>query len=682
LEYGDLYGDYIQSYDAEIYIKGTSQVKKKNFLLRYAPDFLYLKGAGNNNLTESFVDVHFESPNFFIQQIKAVNGSHLNINDIQNRVMPFLNINIYNPSLFNNQILSPEIKDAHKYYRFEYVSCTDTLNLRIHKIEIIPLIKSPKLLSGYINIVDEVWTIFSMDITGRSDFYTFRVETEFGLQNNDFLLPQKTTITFQIKLLGNEVINRYFSSYHYSSLSKRETKEKVTNYDLSDYFKIQIDSISVIKDSIFWEKNRPIELTSYEKEIYAGKTNEKKSQDQKEPNALALFANKSWRFSQGIITPRRFIFDNTRLNYSGLLNPLKIDYSKTNGISYWQQFRLNKQFSDKQEIQFSPRVGLLFQRKEAFFNTPTRWVFQPSKFGEIYFNFENRNQAFSSKIINEINEKLKNNQDTINFNDFNLEYYKHYHLALHSRYEALNGLLLRIGLDYDWYNPIKSKDSLMIQPPPDDTFDIISDKYRTFSPTLGIVWTPGQYYRIKNRKKEYVGSRYPTFSIDYCRGIKSFLNSNSDYERIEIDVQQNIPVGMMNSFQYYVGAGCFTNTQSVYFADFKNFARNNFPVSWGDPIGGVFHLLSGEWYNASNFYIQAHCMYESPFALSKLFRKLTRDIFDERFFFSQLYTPALRNYTELGYGIGNFLGNAGVFVSFKNGEYESVGFKFTFELGK
>jgi hypothetical protein len=288
-------------------------------------------------------------------------------------------------------------------------------------------------------------------------------------------------------------------------------------------------------------------------------------------------------------------------------------------------------------------------------------------------------------MIDKINKEMP---DTIIFDDFDLEYFRHFHLELKSKYELSNGLLASAGIDLDWYNPVKSKNTqsplkkLQQEKIDEDILDIVSNKYSAFAPTFELIWTPHQYYRINGKKKEYVGSSYPTFSMEYSRGVKDFFSTNSDYERIEADIQQKIPIGLMNSFQYYIGGGWFTKTHSVYFADFKRFQRRNFPESWNDPIGGVFHLLDGEWYNLSNSYLQAHFMYETPFAVLRLFKGVTKDILTERFYISQLYTPNLPCYTEAGFGVGNFFVNAGIFISLEQGKYQSFGAKAVFELGR
>lgn len=681
LEHRDYYGQYISEYDANVYIKGSNHVKKKNILYKYAPDILYLDRKGQNTFVESLAQVHFSSPNFFTQQIIAINGTKMSANDIQERVMQFLNVNIYNPTIFNDKILFPAVEDAARYYRFEYISQQDTLDHTIHKIRIIPKIRSQKLISGYIYIVDRLWSVFKFEMKGQWEFSQFWVETEFGMPDKDFLLPLNTRIAFDMKLLGNEVMNYYFSSFEYTSVKKYDPdiESPQKGYDLSDYFSVYIDSFPIIKDEEFWEENRPVPLTSYEEIIV-----EENRQKEQNRDTTSIPSKNSWIFARGIITPKRFKYNDANFRYSGLINPFKLAYSKRDGIVYWQQLRSSKRFNNGKELRITPNVGILFQKRELYFNTPVGFLFDPLRFGEVNFNFGNRNQSYNSKIINMINEQVP---DSINFDDFDLEYYKHYRLNLNGKYEISNGLLVEGGISYDWYKPVQSKDEDTPQlrksfEVDDDIVDIIEDQYRSFAPVVSLTWTPCQYYRINGKKKEYVGSRFPTFSVEYARGIEGIFRSSSDYERIEADIQQKIPLGLMSSLQYYIGGGLFTNTESIYFADFTKFQRRNIPESWDDPIGGVFHLLGGEWYNASASYVQAHFMYESPFAILRLFRGVTKDIVKERIYLSQLYTPALPCYTELGYGVGNFLGNVGIFVSFERGLYKSLGVKFAFELGR
>ncbi len=676
----EIYGNYIREYDANAYIKGNTKIIKRNFLFRFAPDFLYMDKKNDTTLVETLVDIHFRSPNHFTQKIHAINGTNLDTDELQHRVMQFLNVNIYNPTSFNDEVLMPVTQNAFRYYRFEYISTLDTLGHTIFKIRVTPKIKSRNLISGHLYIVDQLWTILRIDVRGKSEFLSYRVKTNFGLPEKDFLLPLQTEVSLKLNVLGNELETQYASFFEYLSVIKYDEKEKrkKINYDLSDYFNVQMDSLPVIKDSLFWTENRPIPLTEEEKTIVESWSQAGAVSD----STVQTSKKRSWNFARGLFIPKRFEYNATQFRYSGLLNPFKFAYTKLDGVVYWQQLKLNKVFESGQGIMFRPDIGFVFERKEVYFNTPLTWSFQPRNMGQIELSLGNRNMAYSSKVIDQINEEVP---DSIDFDDFNLEYYKHYYITLQGQRELTNGLLFYLGADYLLYEPVKKGGA----DPEDfrtgmdeDIIDLVDNDYRSFTPLFGFIWTPGQYYRMNGKQKEYLGSRFPTFSFEYARGISGVLQSNSHYERIEGDVQQKIPLGLLRSVQYYAGAGCFTNTESVYFADFKKFTKRNFPRAWDDPIGGVFHLLDGNWYNASDSYIQAHAMYEAPFMLLYLFRGVTRDVLKERFYLSQLYTPALPSYTEVGYGVGNHLINVGAFVSFNKGEYESFGFKFAFELGR
>lgn len=676
----ELYGKYIVEYNARAYIKGTTQVLSKNILLRFAPDFFTLDKKNDNTFLETIADIHFQAPNTFTQKIIAINGTTQNTDDIYRKAMQFLNINVYNPTSFNNEILMPTAKKAFKYYRFFYDSDIDTLGYEILKIKVVPKIKSQKLVFGYLFVVKHLWTIARIDIKGKMNFLDFHVQTNFGLPEKDFLVPKTTEVDLHIKLLGNEIINHYNSSYDYSFIKKYESestrKKSSGNYDLSDHFNVKLDSLPVIKDSSFWAQNRTIPLTKEEEEIY--RRYQEKTEIKIDTSEIRKLSN--WNFAKGIFIPKYFEYNSMQFRYSGLLNPFRLAYSGKNGITYWQKLKLRKEFESGKIISFNPDIGFVFKRKEIFFNTPVSYLFNPMKLGQIELSVGNRNQSFNSKIIDEINKTIS---DSIDFNDLNLKYYRHYYSTLTIQHELFNGFLAEAKADYHLYNPVKSGNQPKLKTEPEEEVsDLINDKYKSFTPTIGFRWTPKQYYRINEKRKEYVWSNQPAFSFEYARGIPGVFNSNNDYERIEADIQQRISLGLLQSIQYYAGAGLFTNTRSVYFADFKNFRRHNFPESWNDQIGGVFNLLNSYWYNASESYIQFHAMYESPFILLQLFKNVTKDILKERFYASQLYTPALPCYTELGYGVGNYIFNVGLFFGFNKMAYEALGFKFTFELGR
>ena len=190
----------------------------------------------------------------------------------------------------------------------------------------------------------------------------------------------------------------------------------------------------------------------------------------------------------------------------------------------------------------------------------------------------------------------------------------------------------------------------------------------------------GRYYYMNGKRKINLRSDYPTFSVDYERGIEGVFKSTGEYERIEFDLQHKIQLGLMRNIYYRFGFGAFTNQDELYFVDFANFARHNLPVGWNDEIGGVFQVLDGRWYNSSRRYVRGHFTYEAPFLILRHLMKYTRYVQNERLYISALSMPHLQPYLEVGYGIGTHVFDVGVFVSSENWKFSGIGCKFTFEL--
>lgn len=679
VEKANVYEWYIKEYDAEAYVKGTTNVVKKNFLLKYAPDVFSFDKKEKRTIIEALIDMHYESPNRYTQKIKALTGARMKPDDIQKYVMKFLNFNMYTPISIDNQYLMPFSPESSRYYNYYYEGHIDSLDTRLHRIRIEPKWESPKLLSAEALVIDGVWSIAYLEASGWSDFAFFNVKVTCGVFKETFLLPVKIDLFLKMHLLGNQVENEYVSYFDYKSVSKWDEEEQVErkSYDVTEYFNVRTDSVPILKDSLFWEKIRPVSLSQEEKLLYE-EDREKMTKSKEE--ALDELQNKTWNVSKGIFESGKFTRKGTSLNYSGLLNPLKIGYSPNLGISYSQKLKLERHFErNDREVGFYPNVGYLFKRKEFISHLPFNWLHSPTQMGKLSIAVGSGSQGLDYRSTEQIDELIEDSVFSID--NYEL-YYKDYYAEISHGIEICNGLSVDLGIAYHYREPVLNAVSDTVSDEVDDTApEIVHLPYRSFTPSIGLTWNPKQYYRMDGKKKIYVASSTPTFSLLYSRGLKGIFESDGNYERIEFDVQQRVPLGPLSCAQYYAGAGVFTNSSELYFVDFDRFTRSNFPESWKDKIGGAFHLLDDYWYYAPKSYVQAHAMYESPFIFMSFMKNISRYVFSERLYVSQLYLPGiLPSYTEVGYGVGNFLLNVGVFASFEGTAFQRVGFRFAFEL--
>ena len=91
-------------------------------------------------------------------------------------------------------------------------------------------------------------------------------------------------------------------------------------------------------------------------------------------------------------------------------------------------------------------------------------------------------------------------------------------------------------------------------------------------------------------------------------------------------------------------------------------------------------MLDGRWYNSSRQYWRGNFTYESPFIFLETLKPLAGISPAGALYGGILFMPHLNPYIELGYGIGTHIFDVGAFVSTINGQFDTFGFKFTFEL--
>jgi len=668
------YENLLSSYETEIYIKGRSEILKSNFLLRFGHNLFPVNRRNKDMVFEIVSHSRFDSPHTFFHDFEAINGSSMPNSKKQEEVLQFLNLNVYSSTAYNDDILMPVAKNAFKYYNFNLESVEETEGFKIYKIRFLSKQWSQNLVSGDLYIIDKWWTIDKIDLNGRYAFAEFNLVMDFSRDYQKFILPEKADLFLRYKVLGNTVVSTYHTNFNFKAVEWRETerpKRRHENLDLSRYYRLSADTVPIIQDSTYWAGKRDIPLTPEEENLYEVK--------RKEINAQAdtSEAMKYLKFTEKLTNTVHMNYHTTRIRYSGFLNPFQLGYSGRNGITYRQRVWISKTFDNDRQIRFRPEAGYVFKRKELFFKLGADWEYLPEKRGILSLNAGNDNNNYSSEIMNDIIDMV--NDSTFNFENLNFKYFRHYFVEVKNNIEVMNGFEVTAALSYHRRLAVKDKNKDGTND--EEIVDWINERHNDFIPTIGFSYTPRQYYRMDGKRKEYVYSYFPTFTIEFGRSIPGVPGSTGNFERIEADLHQSINVGLLRRINYRISGGLYTRQKSTYFADFRYFRRRYFPETWGDQIGGVFNTLKSEWYNASDKYIQGHFMYQSPFLLSKLFKKNTsKHILSERFYYSHLWTPVLPSYSEVGYGVGNHIFNVGIFAGFEKYEFQNISFKFAFEL--
>ena len=676
------YESIVSDYRANLYIKGKMNIQKKNFILRYVPSMFRLQKGVREYLLETYSDLHYTAPNIYDQKVKASQGTVRG-----NRGLPglleYFNVNIYSSSLLNDErLLSPLAKNGKKYYKYRIDSVMGDPNNLDYRIRIIPRTKSDQLVGGYMIVSSNVWSVREIRFSGRSELITFTCWIKMGeVGKKDEFLPVRYDVEALFKFLGNNVDGNYTASLDYKSIELKERKvrkKEKKKYNLSESFSLQCDTNAYKTDASTFGVLRPIPLSEGEKQLYKDYTYrrdtvsvQRKSKSQAFWGTMGDLMVEDYKFNLSNIGSVRF---------SPFINPLLFSYSGSNGLSYRQDFRYNRIFRGDKWLRIVPKLGYNFTRKEFYWSLNADFEYWPQKRGFLRLSVGNGNRIYSSKMLDE----LKAMPDSIfNFDLIHLDYFKDLYFNFRHSFEIINGLDISLGFSAHKRTAVEKSRFVITGDypmPPPEFMERFRNTYISFAPRIRVEWTPALYYYMNGKRKINLRSDYPTFSVDYERGIEGVFKSTGEYERVEFDLQHKIQLGLMRNIYYRFGFGAFTNQDELYFVDFANFARHNLPVGWNDEIGGVFQVLDGRWYNSSRRYVRGHFTYEAPFLILRHLMKYTRYVQNERLYISALSMPHLQPYLEVGYGIGTHIFDVGVFVSSENWKFSGIGCKFTFEL--
>ena len=673
------YSTLVKEYNADLYLKGLFKVHHKNRIMKYLPSMFRLEKGVNNYIYESMSELHYTAPYIYDRKIRALISTFPNPRSETFDVMDYMKFNIYSSSLMGDKILSPLNPSAQMHYRYEIDSVKYVDKVPFYRINVQPKYRSTQLLEGKVWISSQNWLVKSFDLYGKYDMVAFRSRMQMGDTPETACLPQQLNLDLDFKFLGNHVEMNYHGWMNYKKillsapgevLDKRSGRERLNR---SNSYKLTCDTIKLITDKDYFKILRPVPLALQEDTLYSSYEHRIQQKKLQAASSDSLRTKKQknmifWgQLGDALISSYNIDLPKVgSVRCSPLINPVLISYSHRRGFSYKQVFKFNKLFYDGRLLRIVPQIGYNFTKKELYAKGDIKYVYNPKKQGMLELNFGNGNRIYSSVVL----DQLKQIPDsTFTFDGMNLDYFKDIYLNVSHNFEIVNGLRLWTGWSMHW-RYTKSTPELDKR---------VRSRYNSFAPRIRVEWTPFMNYYINGNRKVNIGSKYPTVTVDYERGLNIFKNSG-EHERIEMSAEQVLRFRKIHALAYHVGCGFFTKQKGTYFVDFVNFNYRNLPEGWNDDIGGTFEMLDSRYYNSSSHYVSGNITFESPFIFLYPVSRLLSFIQKERLYGGLVFLPHLNPYFELGYGIGTHVFDAGLFIGNERGKFTSVGFKFTFEL--
>ena len=484
-----------------------------------------------------------------------------------------------------------------------------------------------------------------------------------------------------------ELSNR--ESAHLNQLIEKEIKRTSPPEPLEIKSTLQVSQKQVNNDSAYWAAHRSNPLTAGEKNSFVKKESfirksanpgyQDSVRDSRRKFRLKyLITGKSYNYSVDSIRQNE-IFDTPNL-----INPNAFSFNTVDGLRMQLPFSYYKSDTTGHTLRLNSTLAYAFvrQKLDASFSYSQRFrglknTWLTGSVGTSTEDF-NRNTGIST---------LTNEFYTLSLEENYKKFYRRDFVQLSVNSDIANGLTLSETYEYSANYALENHSS----------FTFLDNKNKEYTPNVPVNnaieswqtgnhhsligrfvldYTPRNRYRIRDGRKVYAGSKYPTFSLGYKSSFSNFLGNDSRFDMLRLGIRQNIDYGFDNHFSYTVNAGKFLNSSHVYFEDFQHFNTQPTAILFSSTENS-FRLLPFYQFSTSDKYAEAQINFRTNRLILKWLPLIKKSSMSEELFANYLTTPGIKNYLETGYGITNlflFL-SAEVVAGFENGSFRSAGVK-------
>lgn len=202
----DYHRQQIDRYSARVYVKGTGRLIKAPFFVRRE---LAKEGIDSTTAftSESVSLVEYERPSTFRERVISV-YQHGEANS--SSPMPYLNGSFYEPTIA--EAISPLSPRAFAYYRFELAGYFQDRGYGVNKIRVIPRSRGDNVFEGHIYIVENLWSIHSLDLTTYKLGIKFNIRQGYDPMQKVAWMPTSARFDVTGRVLGFSFEYKYLAS--------------------------------------------------------------------------------------------------------------------------------------------------------------------------------------------------------------------------------------------------------------------------------------------------------------------------------------------------------------------------------------------------------------------------------------------------------------------------------------
>ncbi|HEY3429037.1 MAG TPA: DUF5686 and carboxypeptidase regulatory-like domain-containing protein [Cyclobacteriaceae bacterium] len=196
----------LDSYSAQVYMKGTGKLVDYPWL---AKKMIEKEGIKKNQafVSESVSEIKYTRPNKFEEKVISIRSDG---KDNNTSPTGFINGSFYEPIIA--ETVSPLSPAAFGYYKFEYRGTFPDREYQVSEIKVTPRLRGDNVVEGTIFIVEDWWSIHSLDLTTTKLGVTIGVKQVYAPVEDKAWLPVSNQFKIQGRFFGFEFVYDYLAT--------------------------------------------------------------------------------------------------------------------------------------------------------------------------------------------------------------------------------------------------------------------------------------------------------------------------------------------------------------------------------------------------------------------------------------------------------------------------------------
>jgi len=610
------------SFTADFYSRGLWMLKNapEKILGQELGDFgggLDSTRTGIIYLSETVSKIAYQRPSDFSEVITASKVSGDDRGFSFNTAVD-ANFSFYENTIsLNNEIVSPIASNAFSYYDYTLEGTFYEDTKLINKVVVTPKRPKDAVFLGIIYIVEDDWDLYGVNLetNGQSiqvpfiEKLNFKQTFSYDKESKQYI-KNLQIIDFTFAMFGINGDGRFTAQYSNYDLNPTFSKKSFSNEVLS--FAKEANK----KDSLYWDRIRPVPLTKEEHTDYTFKDSVQVIRKSK--TYLDSVDQSRNRFK--LIDPvmgytNTDTYNRKRLSYTGLLSDS--NFNTVQGFIIGGELG----YSSWSDEDFTKSIYAFAKANYSFSEDRVRYALG------IRRRFNRTNRAYFS--IEGGLETLAYNPTDISYraNSFisllteknYLKIYERAFVEANYSQEVFNGVHVYTRGSYEDRRPLfNTTDQVWL---PSDDLEYRSNNPRDITnyDTAAIVQhsiykgqitaqikVAQKYYSYPSGKFRIDDDRYPTLALTYEKGLGG-SEDRLNYDQVRLLLQQEFNTANKGRTSYTFKAGSFLNTGAgISFVDYQHFNSNESFLASDGVYNNRFNVLPFYSRSTNTSYIEAH----------------------------------------------------------------------------